>query len=424
MARTQIELADILRRYAPDYPHKMSGQQARVTRALQVCRTAHLGGHVELCDRCGHKRYAYNSCRDRHCPKCQSLAKAKWVEKQVADLLPVPYFHVVFTMPPAIAAIALQNQEVVYDILFRVAAETLQRIAKDPKYLSAEIGLLSVLHTWGQNLHFHPHVHCVVPGGGLSGDGDRWIPSRDHFFLPVRVLSRLYRRLFLKSLVAAQREGRLNFYGDLSPLASDNGFAHHLNPVQRKEWVVYAKRPFGGPKQVVDYLGRYTHRVAISNNRLVSMSDGRVSFKWKNYRQGSVSGTMSLDAHDFIGRFFLHVLPKRFVRIRSYGLLATRNRPTKLAKCREILGAPALPMVDTDWKARFERLTGRPIDACPLCRQGRLQVVEVIPPGRDRSKNLLPGSDDPRLLLSKILGLCKIRRIRRLREVTARLDTS
>lgn len=421
MVRPALEVADVLRSHLLDYPHILTQTQARVLRALQVCRTAHLGGHVERCDGCGNQRNAYNSCRNRHCPKCQSLAKAEWVEKQVADLLPVPYFHVVFTMPPRVAELARQNPEVVYDILFRAAAETLQGAAGNPKFLGAEIGLLAVLHTWGQNLHYHPHVHCLVPGGGLSPDNNRWVGSRKKFFLPVKVLSRLYRGRFLTQLVAAHQEGRLTFHGELARLTNLEAFRQYLAPVRTIDWVVYSKPPFGGPEQVVQYIGRYTHRVAISNHRLVNLEDGRVAFRWRDYRDGNSQKVMTLSAHDFIGRFIQHILPERFVRLRSYGILSTRNRPTKLARCRELLQAPAPETARRNWKELLEELTGRPIDACRACNRGKMETLEKIPSTRELEQQAMPGIYNPRLLLSQIQ---QQRWLQRLDKLRGRLDSS
>jgi hypothetical protein len=285
--RPALEVADILRRHGAAYRADQTGSltagQRRVMAAIELCRTAALGGHVECCEDCGDIRIAYNSCRNRHCPKCQGLTRAQWIADRQAELLPVPYFHVVFTVPAPIAGIALQNKAVVYDILFRAAAETVQAIAADPKHLGVAIGMTAVLHTWGQSLVHHPHIHCIVPGGGLSPEG-RWIACRPGFFLPVRVLSRLYRRLFLARLRAAFDAGRLGFFGELAGLAKPAVFAAHLQPLRRIEWIVYAKRPFGGPQQVLDYLGRYTHRVAIANSRLIALADGKVHFRWKDYR--------------------------------------------------------------------------------------------------------------------------------------------
>ena len=330
MQRPHLEVADILVRHAPAYPYSLSGEQARVLRALQVCRTAHLGGHLERCSGCGHESPAYNSCRDRHCPKCQSLAKARWVARQTADLLPVPYFHLVFTMPSQLVGLSQQNQRVLYDILFGAAAEALTTIAADPKHLGAEIGFLAVLHTWGQSLQAHPHIHCVVPGGGLSLDGQRWVGASEKFFLPVRVLSRLYRGLFVSRLRAAYSEGTLEFHGQLAELGKPKMFDRLLRKMSDIEWVVYAKRPFGGPEQVVNYLGRYTHRVAISNRRLLKLEDGNVSFLWKDYRRskdgsGTNTSIMTLEANEFIRRFLLFI-PTKDSRAISRSMSTGRNR--------------------------------------------------------------------------------------------------
>jgi hypothetical protein len=344
MERPKLEVADILRRYGSQYRRQhaesLSHAQRRVMGAIERCRTVALGGHLERCDSCGHIRPAYNSCRNRHCPKCQSLARARWLEDRQAELLPVGYFHLVFTLPQEIAAIAYQNKDVVYDILFRATAETLRTIAADPQHLGAEIGFLAVLHTWGQNLLYHPHLHCVVPGGGIAPDGSRWVPCRPGFFLPVRVLSRLFRRLFLTYLEIAFDSGKLRFFSSLQHLGLPEAFAQYLDSLRHVEWVVFAKRPFGGPQQVLAYLGRYTHRVAISNNRLLSIDQGTVKFRWKDYRHNDKHKTMTLDADEFIRRFLLHVLPHGFQRIRHYGFLAHHYRHAKLALCRKLLGVP------------------------------------------------------------------------------------
>ena len=382
--RGVLEVADVFRRHGAAYRDVHAGHlsvgQRRVMGAIEACRSATLGGHVEQCDGCGQIRIAYNSCRNRHCPKCQGLARAAWLADRQADLLPVPYFHVVFTMPAPIAEIAFQNKAVVYAILFAAAAETLRIIAADPKHLGAEIGLVAVLHTWGQNLHHHPHVHCVVPGGGPSADGTRWVGCRPGFFLPVKVLSRLYRRLFLTRLQAAFDAGQLRFFGALASLAGRAAFAVSLRPLRAIPWVVYAKRPFGGPEQVLDYLARYTHRVAIANSRLVTLADGRVSFLWKDYRHHDKRKVMTLDADEFIRRFLLHVLPDGFHRIRHYGYLANGGRVAKLACCRRLLAAPepAPPAVAADYRERYEQLTGRSLDLCPCCG-GRMIEIGVIP---------------------------------------------
>jgi len=307
--------------------------------AITACRTAVLGGHVEQCDDCGATRIAYNSCRNRHCPKCQGLARARWLADRQAELLPVPYFHVVFTLPAPVGEIAFQNKAAAYAILFRAAAETLATIAADPQHLGAQLGMTMVLHTWGQTLQHHPHVHCVVTGGGPSLDGTRWVACRPGFFLPVRVLSRLFRRLFLQDLQNAFDTGNLRFFGKLSGLSDPEVFARHLDGFRRINWVVYAKSPCGGPEQVLAYLGRYTHRVAIANSRLISLSDGKVRFTWKDYRANGKTKVMMLAADEFIRRFLLHTLPDGFHRIRHYGFLANGSRSDKLARCRRLLDA-------------------------------------------------------------------------------------
>jgi Putative transposase/Transposase zinc-binding domain len=385
--RPKLEVADVFGRYGEAYRQQhgasMSVAQWRVMTAIEVCRTAALGGHLERCDECGHERNAFNSCRDRHCPKCQGLARAQWIEDRQSELLEVPYFHVVFTVPEEIAAIAYQNKEVVYGILFQATAETLKTIAADPQHLGAEIGFFAVLHSWGQNLQFHPHLHCVVPGGGLSPDGQRWVSCRPDFFLPVRVLSRLFRRLFLKSLEQAFDSGKLQFFNALESLRERHAFVHLLDRMKACEWVVYAKRPFAGPQQVLDYVGRYTHRVAISNHRLLDIENGQVSFEWKDYRDGGQAKTMTLSADEFIRRFLLHVLPNGFQRIRYYGFLGNRYRKEKLEQCRRLLGMPTpaeLPNpTDKDYRDRYEELTGNSLHQCPQCKLGRMRVVEILP---------------------------------------------
>jgi hypothetical protein len=323
----------------------------------------------------------YNSCRNRHCPKCQSLARSQWLQDRQAELLPTQYFHVVFTLPEQIAAIAYHNKAVLYDVLFRATAKTLQTIAADPRHLGAAIGFLTVLHTWGQNLLFHPHLHCLVPGGGIAADGSRWVTCRTGFFLPVRVLSRLFRRLFLKRLQAAFNSGRLSFFSSLQHLQDPQAFAQYLAPLRKCEWVVYAKRPFGGPEQVLAYLGRYTHRVAISNNRLLSIQQGKVSFRWKDYRDHDSYKTMTLEAHEFIRRFLLHVLPNGFQRIRHYGFLANRVRQAKLVQCRKLLGVPApSPHEKSDYRDVYETLTGTSLRACPVCRKGQMVQIRILSP--------------------------------------------
>jgi hypothetical protein len=385
VVRPALEVADIFREYGPDYRRQHHGslsyEQLRVMHAIEVCRTAALGGHVEECDQCGHQRIHYNSCRNRHCNKCQSLNQAQWLERRQTELLPVEYFHVVFTVPAQIAALAYQNKKVVYAILFRAVNATLRTIAADPKHLGAELGFLAVLHTWGQTLEHHPHIHCVVPGGGLAPDGQRWISCRPRFFLPVKVLSRCFRRLFLQYLDEAVQAGELQFFSDLEYLSHPAAWREYLADARGREWVVYAKPPFGGPKQVLDYLGRYTHRVAISNHRLVQLEGGQVSFRWKDYRDQSRPKVMTLVVDEFIRRFLLHVLPPGFQRIRQYGLLSNRSRDVKLARCRELLQVTVvLPAVESgDWRAKYEEVTGESLDRCPICRQGRMVRVEILP---------------------------------------------
>jgi hypothetical protein len=385
MAREGLEVADVFRHFGPAFRDRhgasLSTARRRAMRAIELCRTAPLGGHAERCDECGHQRIAYNSCRNRNCPKCQGLARAKWLEDRQAELLDVPYFHVVFTVPDEIAAIAFQNQTVVYDILFRAASETLRTIAADPKHLGAEIGFLAVLHTWGQNLLHHPHLHCLVPGGGIAPDGRSWIACRPGFFLPVRVLSRMFRGLFLHHLTQAFAGGKLNFFSVHRHLHEPAAFRRYLAPVHRTEWVVYAKRPFAGPAQVLDYVGRYTHRVAISNNRLVSMDNDKVRFRWRDYRDGNRQKTMTLQGGEFIRRFLVHVLPDGFRRIRYYGFLGNCHRAQKLALCRELLGMVPTARADppADYRDRFETLTGQSLRACPHCQTGVMAVISCIP---------------------------------------------
>jgi hypothetical protein len=395
MDRPKFEVADIFHRYGADYRLQhgasLSVAQRRVMTAIEVCRTAVLGGHLEQCDRCGHERNAYNSCANRHCPKCQSLARAEWIENRRSELLRTQYFHVVFTLPEQIAPIAYQNKKVVYGILFRATAETLRTIAADPKHLGAEIGFFAVLHSWGSNLLHHPHLHCVVPGGGLSPDGTQWISCRPRFFLPVRVLSRLFRRLFLKYLIKAFDTGKLQFFSSLEPLRERRAFLRHLAPTHAIKWVVYAKRPFAGPEQVLDYVGRYTHRVAISNNRLLDIDQGKITFRYKDYRHDGQQKTMTLDAEEFIRRFLLHVLPDGFQRIRYYGFLGNRYRDEKLARCRQLLGMPACPPPaeeSKDYQDRYEELTGSSLRECPICHQGRMVTVAILLPSPNRRTSI------------------------------------
>jgi hypothetical protein len=355
--------------------------------AIEACRTAALGGHVRQCEKCGHKEISYCSCRDRHCPSCQGSAARAWLEARQADLLPVEYFHVVFTLPQQIAAIAYQNKEVVYGLLFAAAAETLKTIASDPKHLGAAIGFTAVLHTWGQTLTHHPHVHCIVPGGGLSPDRGRWVSCRPGYFLPERVLSTLFRGVFLGKLVAAYKDKRLQFFSDLAHLEERSAFSAYLAPLWQLAWVVDCKQPFAGPEQVLRYLSRYTHRVAISDHRLVDVADERVIFRWKDYSDGSCIKLMTLDPFEFIRRFLLHVLPDGLQRIRHYGFLANGNRQAKLARIRQLL--PAAPQPKQE--ARQCQVGATPTlepetcaaqdewqPTCPGCG-GAMQIVETLP---------------------------------------------
>jgi hypothetical protein len=357
--------------------------QLKVMAAIERCRTAALGGPVERCEACAHLRIAYNSCRDRHCPKCQAAPAKEWLADRQAELLPVPYFHVVFTLPRPVADIAYQNKAVVYDLLLKTAAETLITIAADPKHLGAQIGLTAVLHTWGSALTHHPHAHIIVPGGGVSRDGQHWIACRSRFFLSVRVLSRLFRRLFLERLTAACQAGRLQFFADQAALAEPAALQTFLTALRKREWVVYAKRPFGGPDAVLAYLSRYTHRVAIANSRLVAFDGERVTFKWKDYRAKADARykLMTLDADEFIRRFLIHVPPGGFHRIPHYGFLANGNRNSSIALARQLLGVPDPPPSSGDSDGTENPHEDSKWDACPCCGGGRMIIVEFFAPG-------------------------------------------
>ena len=375
--RPILEVADIFRMNGPAWRAAHAGHisltQLKVMSAIETCRTAALGGHIEGCEDCGHYRIAYNSCRNRHCPKCQGAAAREWLAAREADLLPVGYFHVVFTVPAEIADIALHNKEVIYDLLFRAASETMLTIAADPRHLGVRIGITAVLHTWGSAMTHHPHIHMVVPGGGISLDGERWISSRAAFLLPVRVLSKLFRRLFLTRLIELHATGRLHFFGDHIELNNRRSFLRHLAPLRQKKWVVYAKPPFAGPEAVLAYLSRYTHRVAISNRRLISFDETGVTFRYKDYRRDGPERqrTMTLAADEFIRRFLLHVLPKGFHRIRHYGLLASAGRKTNIERARELLAAP----VSNETEEPTPESVQRP--PCPCCG-GRMVVIEIF----------------------------------------------
>jgi Putative transposase/Transposase zinc-binding domain len=378
--RSALEVADIFRRHGPAWrmahASHVSLDQLKVMSAIETCRTAALGGHVEACEDCGHTRIAYNSCRHRHCPKCQGAAARTWLAEREADLLPVGYFHVVFTVPAEVAAIAFHNKAMVYDLLFRAASQTMLTIAADPKHLGARIGITAVLHTWGSAMTHHPHIHMIVPGGGISLDGARWIASRPAFLLPVRVLAKLFRRLFLTQLLELHDAGRLQFFGDQIELSDRRTFLRHLAPIHKTKWVVYAKPPFGGPEAVLAYLSRYTHRVAISNRRLISLNETGVTFRYKDYRRDGKDRqrTMTLSADEFIRRFLIHVLPKGFHRIRHYGLLASAGRRANVARARELLAVPATPS-----PTRTEEPVPSPDlrPPCPCCG-GRMIVIEIF----------------------------------------------
>jgi Putative transposase/Transposase zinc-binding domain len=382
----RLEVDEILRTHGDTYRarHSISPEQATVLRRLTACRTAALGGHVDTCDACGTVQISYNSCRDRHCPKCQSTRQIAWVQSRLARLLPTPYFHVVFTLPEQLQPLGLKNRRALYDLLFRAASETLLQLAADSRRLGAQIGATAVLHTWGQNLLFHPHLHCVVTGGGLSPDGQRWVVGREDYFLPVRVLGELFRGKFLAGLKKAYRAGQLTLVGSVESLSDPTEFRKLLGTLYRQRWVVYAKPPFGGAEQVYRYLGRYTHRIAISNGRLVSLEQGRVTFRYKDYADGARWKEMRLDAEEFIRRFLLHVLPKSFVRIRHYGLMAGRNVDTKLAASRQLLGVDAAPAnvesaSGTEPAVTDQDVAGQEHLRCPHCR-GPLRRRELPPP--------------------------------------------
>jgi hypothetical protein len=401
-ARPALEVADIIRAHGDTflarYGSGLTATQRRALADLGRCRTAALGGHVERCADCGHERIAYNSCRNRHCPKCQASSRSRWLEREASYLLPVEYHHVVFTLPPAVADLALANPALLYGLLFRAATQTLREVAADPHYLGAEVGVLAVLHTWGQNLHHHPHVHAVVTGGGLScaargavAAAPRWVSCRPGFFLPVRVLSRVFRGKFLAGLREAYAAGRLALPGAWAALAAPAAFAAWLGPLYGRDWVVYSKPPFGGPEQVLKYLARYTHRVALSNQRLVALDEAGVTFTWKDYAHGGKQRRLTLAADEFLRRFVRHVLPKGFVKVRHYGLLANRDRAAKLAVCRALLVREPLARA----AAAALAPAAAPWERCPVCGGARL-VRRPLPaavaaaaaapvPGRDTS---------------------------------------
>jgi hypothetical protein len=376
MTPVALEVGDIVRAHGDAYRarHPVSPQQARVLRRLAECRTAALGGHVDACAACGFTRISYNSCRDRHCPKCQASKRAAWLETRLERLLPVGYFHVVFTLPALLSPLVLHNQRLLYDLLFRAASATLLTLAADPHRLGAQVGVTAILHTWGQNLLFHPHLHCVVTGGGLAPDGQRWVAGRRRYLLPVKVLGKLFRGKFLAGLKKAYKAGQLKFTGSVIHLGDPRAMQQLLQQLYSQNWIVYAKRPFGGATQVFRYLGRYSHRVAIANSRLVSMDDDRVSFRWKDYADNHRTKVMTVSAEEFLRRLLLHVLPKGFVRIRHFGLLASVNVTTKLQRCRQLLGQETSsgPQPAKSWIDRVLQWTGQDPRRCPHC-QGFLE---------------------------------------------------
>jgi hypothetical protein len=371
MSRPTLEVADILRAsgssFRERYGSHLALQHRKVIDAIVRCRTAALGGHRDQCPRCGHQAISYNSCRNRHCPKCQGNARAKWLAARSAELLPVPYFHVVFTLPHELSSLVLQNKRLLYDLLFRTSAATLLEVARTPKHLGADIGLLSVLHTWGQNLQHHPHVHCVVPGGGLALDGSRWVAASPRFFLPIRILSRVFRGKFIAGLKQLLSQNKLEFHGSLHELSHPERFQQFLRQLYTNEWVVYAKPPFGGAEHVLHYLARYTHRVAISNHRLVAFNDGRVCFRWKDYAHGGKQKVMTVSTDEFLRRFLIHVLPRNLVRIRHFGLFANRRRAASLLRCRVLLNTIVPPQQSPRGSQH----------RCPLCSEPMLIIERM-----------------------------------------------
>lgn len=376
-----IEVQDIFRQFAPTYlqSHRLPLQHLKVASAISFCRTSKLGAHTDRCDECGHTRISYNSCRNRHCPKCQGLAREQWISDRQQDLMPVPYFHVVFTLPELLNPLVLRNQKLLYDLLFQCVSETLSELAANKKYLGAQIGFTSILHTWGQNLMDHPHIHCIVPGGGLSFDGLSWINSRKKFFIPVKILSKKFRGKFLYYVKQLYAAGLLGFHGKISVLAGEDAFMALISRLYEKDWVVYCKKPFKSPHHVLEYLGRYTHRVAISNNRLVKVVDGKVTFIWRDYRDKSKQKLMTLECNEFIRRFLMHVLPYRFVKIRHFGILSNRNCQGKLFKCKKLTGASlsSIPKKLTTVELLL-KLTGRDVTLCPCCQKGHMKRQTLL----------------------------------------------
>jgi len=383
--KATIELGDIFRKYGESFRQQstLSLPQHKALNAIAACRTAQLGGHIDQCDACGHRRISYNSCRNRHCPKCQSLAKERWLEARKAELLDVKHFHLVFTLPHELHALIRMNEALCYRLLFQTAAQTLMQLAQEKKYLHAQSGMMAVLHTWGQTLSYHPHLHCLVPAGGLSLDGKEWIHSREKFFLPSKVISRLFRGKFLAAIKDAFEKGQLKCPEPLQWITHLRQLNDFLRPIYRKEWVVYAKAPFGGPEQVIQYLGRYTHRVAIANQRLLSLENDKIRFRYKDYADKNKSKIMELDVMEFIRRFLMHILPPGFHKIRYYGLMATRNRNTKLAQARKKLGQkPIQKPPKRSWQQLLFQLTGTDPLCCPNCQNGQMFTIQLLLPAR------------------------------------------
>ncbi|MDH4101634.1 MAG: IS91 family transposase [Nitrospirota bacterium] len=381
-----VEVADIFRQCGPDYreSHGMPRSQLRAMHAIELCRTAALGGHVDQCDSCSHIQISYNSCRNRHCPKCQFLRKEKWIENRAKDLLPIPYFHAVFTIPSELNPLVLRNPKVMYDLYFRSVSETLLELGNDR--LGARIGVIGILHTWGQNLMDHPHIHCIVTGGGLSSNGSRWVASRKKFFIPVRVMSALFRGKFLDYLKKSYESGKLVFPGIIAPLAHSHAFDVFRRRLYHKNWVVYCKPPFNGAPGVLKYLGRYTHRIAISNERILKLEEDKVAFRWRDYADGDKNKVMTLQASEFIRRFLLHVLPGRFVKIRHFGLMANRNRRNNIALCRALLGDCKVEVKKEEtpetWQEILLRVSGVDVTLCPHCQKGTMARIELLQPVR------------------------------------------
>ncbi len=395
--KRSLEVADIFRAFGPAYrqAHLLPLRHLQAMRAIEICRTSELGGHLDQCDHCGTVRISYNSCRNRHCPKCQCLEKERWLEAREKDLLPTPYFHVVFTLPEGLRPLALRNQKVVYGLLFKTVSETLTELARDSKHLGAEIGFLAILHTWSQTLIDHPHLHCLVTGGGLSPDGKQWLRSRKDFFLPVKVLSSLFRGKFLEGLKREYETGQLRFPGQIEELKEASAFTRFLTDLYHQKWVVYCQPPLKHPKKVVDYLGRYTHRVALSNDRLVKLEGHEVTFRWRDSADNNRIKWLTLEAFEFIRRFLLHVLPNQFVKIRYYGILSHRNRKGKLLRCKTLLGVSPCEEPQEgpkeSWQDLLTRITGIDPTVCPYCGQGKMIQRETLPPSSiSLSDDLLP----------------------------------